>query len=131
MTSHRNEGNYSKSIPLICWFKKKFKKLYIFQKSVYDIQRKSRIFFALNYCIFDLSKEEKCNHKTLMRELSYLAVPLKKKMCPRLEDQKEKQRAMICNIMSLQTLPGLYITSAIILLFWTQCGGSCPGPGSQ
>lgn len=38
-------------------------------------------------------------------------------MCPRLEDQKEKQRAMICKIMSLQTLPGLYITSAIILLF--------------
>lgn len=52
-------------------------------------------------------------------------------MCPRLEDQKEKQRAMICNIMSLQTLPGLFITSAIILLFWTQCSGSCPGPGSQ
>lgn len=25
-------------------------------------------FFALNYGIFDLSKEEKCNHKKLMRE---------------------------------------------------------------
>lgn len=37
-------------------------------------------------------------------------------MCPRLEDQKEKQSNDLQDYV-LQTLPGLYITSAIILLF--------------